>query len=53
MLRSELDYAQADAIIRAGLHEFFDSLQIKMNTIDECVYADFFAHRPTQHAQGA
>ncbi len=54
LLRSELDYAQADSIIRSGLHEFFDSLQLKMNTIDECVFADFFAHTPTQQqAQGA
>jgi uncharacterized alpha-E superfamily protein len=53
MLRSELDYAQAEAIIQSGLHEFFDSLQFKMNTIDECVFADFFAHRPTQQAHSA
>jgi uncharacterized alpha-E superfamily protein len=53
LLRSELDYAQADAIIRSGLHEFFDSLQFKMNTIDECVFADFFAHRTTQQAHSA
>jgi hypothetical protein len=53
LLRSELDFAQAESIIQAGLHEFFDSLQFKMNTIDECVYVDFFAHRPTQQAQSA
>ena len=53
LLRSELDFAQSDAIIQAGLHEFFDSLQIKMNTIDECVFADFFAHLSWRHAQSA
>lgn len=53
LLRSELDYAQADAIIARGLHEFFDNLQSKMNTIDECIFGDFFAHRPTLNAQSA
>jgi len=46
MLRSELDYAQAESILKAGLHEFFDALQTKMNTIDECILGDFFAQRP-------
>ena len=42
LLRSELDYTQVDSILAHGLHEFFDALQIKMNTIDECVRSDFF-----------
>ena len=46
LLRSELDYAQVDPILQSGLHEFFDALQQKMNTIDECVRGDFFAQRP-------
>jgi len=45
LLRSELDYAQADPILRSGLHEFFDGLQIKMNLIDECIRGDFFAQK--------
>ena len=53
LLRSELDYAQVDAIIQSGLHEFFDSLQFKMNTIDECIFRDFFAQRPLSSATGA
>jgi len=43
LLRSELDYAQVDSIIQSGLHEFFDGLQSRMNTIDECIRGDFFA----------
>jgi uncharacterized alpha-E superfamily protein len=43
LLRSELDYAQVEPILRSGLHEFFDGLQAKMNTIDECISGDFFA----------
>jgi uncharacterized alpha-E superfamily protein len=45
LLRSELDYAQVDPILRSGLHEFFDGLQLKMNTIDECIRGDFFAQK--------
>jgi uncharacterized alpha-E superfamily protein len=45
MLRSELDYAQVEHILQAGLHEFFDALQAKMNTIDECILDDFFSQR--------
>jgi uncharacterized alpha-E superfamily protein len=53
LLRSELDYAQAETIIQSGLHEFFDRLQSKMNTIDECIFRDFFAQRPLSSATGA
>jgi uncharacterized alpha-E superfamily protein len=45
-LRSELNFAQVDVILTGGLHEFFDAQQTKMNKIDECISADFFAHRP-------
>jgi len=43
LLRSELDYAQSEAVIKSGLHEFFDALEAKMNRIDECILGDFFA----------
>ena len=46
MLRSELDYADVDDILAGGLHEFFDTLEGKMNTIDECILGDFFAPSP-------
>jgi uncharacterized alpha-E superfamily protein len=42
LLRSELDFTNVDSILAHGLHEFFDALQIKMNTIDEYVRSDFF-----------
>jgi uncharacterized alpha-E superfamily protein len=45
LLRSELDYAQVEAILADGLHEFLDGLQAKMNRIDECILEDFFARR--------
>jgi len=47
-LRSELDYAQVESILASGLHEFFDSLQAKMNTIDEAILGDFFAQKPAR-----
>jgi uncharacterized alpha-E superfamily protein len=46
LLRSELDYAQVEPILSSGLHEFFDALQAKMNTIDECIRGNFFAQQP-------
>jgi uncharacterized alpha-E superfamily protein len=45
LLRSELDYAQVEAILSGGLHEFLDGLQAKMNRIDECILQNFFARR--------
>jgi uncharacterized alpha-E superfamily protein len=45
LLRSELDFARVDSILAGGLHEFFDALQLKMNTIDECISGDFFAQQ--------
>ena len=42
LLRSELDFARVETILTGGLHEFCDALQIKMNTIDECIRSDFF-----------
>jgi uncharacterized alpha-E superfamily protein len=45
MLRSELDYAAVDDILKTGLHEFCDAMQKKMNRIDECILGDFFARR--------
>jgi uncharacterized alpha-E superfamily protein len=47
MVRSELDFARVEPILAAGLHEFCDALQTKMNTIDEMILTDFFAQRPS------
>lgn len=48
MLRSELDFTSVDSIIRHGLHEYLDALQVKMNTIDNDVSNDFVARIPTE-----
>jgi len=44
--RGELDFTNVETILAGGLHEFCDSAQTKMNTIDECISGDFFAQRP-------
>jgi uncharacterized alpha-E superfamily protein len=43
LLRSELDFKSVDSIIRQGLHEYLDALQVKMNTIDRSISNDFVA----------
>jgi uncharacterized alpha-E superfamily protein len=53
MLRSELDYTHVNTILEAGLHEFFDALQAKMNTIDVCILGDFFAQEMPQSGAAA
>ncbi len=44
-LRADLAYTPIDDIITAGLHEFIDGLQSKLNQIGESVHDTFFAMR--------
>jgi uncharacterized alpha-E superfamily protein len=44
-LCSELSYAAVDEIINAGLHEYLDELQTKMNQVATGIYETFFAFR--------
>jgi uncharacterized alpha-E superfamily protein len=46
LLRVELGSLRVDDIIRAGLHEYLDGLQCKMNAIGESLVSDFFAGTP-------
>ena len=41
-LRSELAYAQVQEVIAAGLHEFLDDLQRKLNLADDAIADTFF-----------
>lgn len=43
---SELDLADAKAILKSGLHEFLDSFQTKLNLVGDAVVDTFFANRP-------
>ncbi|MGD2063839.1 MAG: alpha-E domain-containing protein [Nitrospirota bacterium] len=45
-LLAELNYTQIDEIIAAGLHEFLDGLQTRLNWIDDAIFETFFARRP-------
>ena len=40
-LRAELDFASVESVIRGGLHEYLDGLQLKMNEIDRSLASDF------------
>jgi uncharacterized alpha-E superfamily protein len=54
-LCSELAYARIEAIITAGLHEYLDRLQTKMNLIGNGISETFFAARgapPVRKAKG-
>ena len=43
---AELSYQTVEEIFEKGLHEFTDSLQTKMNTVDEAIFETFFALYP-------
>lgn len=45
-LRSELEYGDAREVVAAGLHEYLDAFQTKVNDVGEAVHETFFAMRP-------
>lgn len=47
-LKSELAYNHVDYIVATGLHEFIDSLQIRLNQAGEAIHETFFAIRPVE-----
>ena len=53
VLRGELENARIDVVVRAGLHEYLDGLQTKMNAIGESLNQDFFVLRPEKKTEGA
>ncbi len=50
-LRSELDYADVPLIIAGGLHEYLDSLQVRLNQLGAAIASSFFDPPPLQSAQ--
>ncbi len=50
LLRAELDFTSVDQILREGLHDYLDKLQVKMNAIDRGLSEDFFAAAPDDRA---
>ncbi len=51
MMRAELDFAAVDEIIREGLHEYLDALQLKMNAIGDGLKNDFVARESQSQSQ--
>ena len=41
-LRSELEYADVNDVMTFGLHEFMDSIQVKINNISDAIHHRFF-----------
>ena len=56
-LSAELNYIQVREIIRGGLHEFLDDIQVRLNLIGDAIHNSFFALQPVppalQHSTGA
>ncbi|MEM7578205.1 MAG: alpha-E domain-containing protein [Planctomycetota bacterium] len=44
-LVSEVQYGRAHEVITAGLHEYLDAFQTKLNACDDAIHAAFFAPR--------
>ncbi|MCH2108750.1 MAG: alpha-E domain-containing protein, partial [Polyangiaceae bacterium] len=42
MLRSGLDYAEMDEVMKSGLHEYLDELQTTLNDVGKCFSQNFF-----------
>jgi uncharacterized alpha-E superfamily protein len=53
LLRAELDFTPVERILRGGLHEYLDSLQGKMNTVDTSILNDFVTRLPIGQTQSA
>ena len=52
-LRSELDYGNIHEIIAAGIHEFIDGFQSRLNLVGEAICETFFAAPPPHVAAPA
>lgn len=49
-LQSDLAFAGVEEVVQAGLHQFIDALQVKLNEVDDAVYDTFFAMDPSSQA---
>lgn len=45
-LRAEIAFTHVNDVVRAGLHEFIDGLQVRLNLIGDGVHESFFMLRP-------
>jgi uncharacterized alpha-E superfamily protein len=47
LLRSELDYTDINEIFSAGLHEYLDNIQLRLNEVGSAIYKTFLNSRPS------
>lgn len=47
-LQADLDYADIDEVLEFGMHEYLDSLQVRLNQVGEEISATFFRHAPLE-----
>lgn len=52
-LRSDLAYSQVEQIVKNGLHEFIDALQVRLNRVGRAIHETFFAIRPVDQVRPA
>ncbi len=45
-LLAELMFTTIEEIVRGGLHEYLDRLQLRLNEVGQAIHSDFFALRP-------
>jgi uncharacterized alpha-E superfamily protein len=45
-LRAELDYSDIDEVFDSGLHQYLDSMQGRLNEVDNAIFNTFFALQP-------
>jgi uncharacterized alpha-E superfamily protein len=45
-IRAEIDYADINEVVDAGLHKYLDSFQMKLNAVDDAIFNTFFTLRP-------
>jgi uncharacterized alpha-E superfamily protein len=50
-LAAELDYTDSTDIVAAGLHEFLDALQLKLNHVGDAIIETFFSLKPVSQSQ--
>jgi uncharacterized alpha-E superfamily protein len=50
-LRSKLEFSEVGEIIKYGLHEYLDEMQLRLNTISSHINSNFFTIRDNFHTQ--
>ncbi len=45
---TELDYTTMEEVFGLGLHEYLDGLQVKLNSVGDCIFETFFELKPVK-----